>query len=29
MPKARLRQLFGLVLLYSSVNMVLNGLRTI
>lgn len=27
MPKARLRQLFGLVLIYSSVNMILNGLR--
>jgi uncharacterized membrane protein YfcA len=27
MPKARLRQLFGLVLLYSSVNMILSGLR--
>ncbi len=27
MPKAWLRQLFGLVLLYSSVNMVLNGLK--
>jgi len=26
MPRARLRQLFGLVLLYSLVNMVLNGL---
>ncbi|MGQ9478357.1 MAG: sulfite exporter TauE/SafE family protein, partial [Candidatus Bipolaricaulia bacterium] len=26
MPKARLRQLFGLVLLYSAVNMILNGL---
>lgn len=26
MPKARLRQLFGLALLYSAVNMILNGL---
>jgi uncharacterized membrane protein YfcA len=29
MPKARLRQLFGLVLLYSSVNMILNGIKTV
>ncbi len=27
--KARLRQLFGLVLLYSSVNMILNGIEAI
>lgn len=27
MPKVRLRQLFGLVLLYSSVNMILSGLK--
>ena len=29
MPKARLRQLFGLALLYSAVNMILNGLRAV
>jgi len=28
-PKTRLRQLFGLVLLYAAVNMILKGIRTI
>ncbi len=29
MPKVRLRQLFGLVLLYSAVNMILSGLKSV